>query len=287
MCVETSVFNAKKRAEDVRDLIEKGRTADCDENTDQTVVFYALLDTEGLSACPFGRYTRGFVAITADGKRVWLKEMWRICLDDMKKEGVIYKDLHEHNVPHILTVVAHGDARVGGAPQETVSLTIPKFFEEKFPDVQLRPFCHYYIVFKEVCRPLNEFDTTWEFVNTMKDGMEAHRAAYDRVKILHRDVSAGNVLIRHDGQEGFLIDWDFSKEVTDDESPRQRERTGTWQFMSAKLLLGTAKQHTRADDLESFFYVLCWLTLNYTPHGITPNAVEKFMKLWFDFHLIN
>ncbi|KAK7030390.1 hypothetical protein VNI00_014134 [Paramarasmius palmivorus] len=257
-----------------------------DEISGKTVVLYALLDTHGLSACPFGRYTRGFIAITADGQKVWLKETWRICLDDMKKEGTIYKELREKDVPHILTVIAHGDAKVAGAEQKTVSLIIPEFFKKKFPNVQLRPFCHYYIVFKEVCRPLNEFDTTREFVSAIKDGMEAHRAAYDRLKILHRDVSAGNILIRHDGKEGFLIDWDFSKEVTDDESPRQRERTGTWQFMSAQLLLGTSKRHTRADDLESFFYVLCWLTLNYTSHNIAPNDVEKFMKLWFDFRLI-
>ena len=66
--------------------------------------------------------------------------------------------------------------------------------------------------------------------NAVEDNFAAHRAAYDRLKILHRDVSAGNILIRNDGKEGFLIDWDFSKEVTDDESPRQRERT-VWQSL--------------------------------------------------------
>jgi hypothetical protein len=142
-----------------------------DERMGKMVVLYALVDTHGLSVSPFGRYTRGFIAITAYGKKVWLKETWRIYLDDMKKEGEIYAKLHERGVPHILTVVAHGDARVGKGVQKTVSLIIPDFFK-KFPSIPLRPFCHYYIVFEEVGRPLDTFNTTWEFVNALKDGME-------------------------------------------------------------------------------------------------------------------
>ena len=72
--------------------------------------------------------------------------------------------------------------------------------------------------------------------NFAEGSLPAHRAAYDRLKILHRDVSAGNILIRHDGKEGFLIDWDFSKEVTDDESPRQRERT-VWQSLEGLYMM--------------------------------------------------
>ncbi|KAK7034733.1 hypothetical protein VNI00_012140 [Paramarasmius palmivorus] len=134
-------------------------------------------------------------------------------------------------------------------------------------------------VLRYVGRPLNRFDTTWELVNALKDGMEAHRRAYYKLKMLHRDVSVGNILLDKDGN-GILIDWDT------DYNPRHCERKGTWQFMSATMLLGTSHRQMRADDLESFFYVLCWLTLNYTSHGIAPNEVEKLMKLGFDLHLI-
>uniref|UniRef100_A0A0W0G4E4 Protein kinase domain-containing protein n=1 Tax=Moniliophthora roreri TaxID=221103 RepID=A0A0W0G4E4_MONRR len=154
-------------------------------------------------------------------------------MEEMQKEGNVYAQLHEKGVPHIPHVVAHGDVD----QQKTVARTsFPDLFEPGEPS---RPFQHYYIVFRE-------------------DAMKAHQVAYDEAKVLHRDISSGNILISEDGKSGFLIDWDFSKPVVDRETPRQHERTGTWQFMSAKLLLGKATRHKRADDLESFFHVLCW-----------------------------
>ena len=39
----------------------------------------------------------------------------------------------------------------------------------------------------------------------------AHREAHDNGHILHRDISAGNILIYNNG--GLLIDWDMSKDL--------------------------------------------------------------------------
>ena len=53
----------------------------------------------------------------------------------------------------------------------------------------------------------------------------AHTEAYDRAQILHRDVSAGNILITEEGS-GILIDWDLSKKVVKDGmKARQHSRT--------------------------------------------------------------
>jgi len=50
--------------------------------------------------------------------------------------------------------------------------------------------------------------------------------AYEKAQILHRDVSAGNILITDNGS-GILIDWDLSKKVTPDvdAKPRRHSRT--------------------------------------------------------------
>jgi len=54
----------------------------------------------------------------------------------------------------------------------------------------------------------------------------AHTVAYEKAQILHRDVSAGNILITDNGS-GILIDWDLSKKVTPDvdAKPRRHSRT--------------------------------------------------------------
>jgi RIO-like serine/threonine protein kinase len=61
----------------------------------------------------------------------------------------------------------------------------------------------------------------------------AHTAAYNKTQILHRDISAGNILITKEGT-GILIDWDMSKKVKvrvdaddadADAKPRRHSRT--------------------------------------------------------------
>ena len=45
--------------------------------------------------------------------------------------------------------------------------------------------------------------------------------AYEKAHILHRDVSAGNILITESGS-GILIDWDLSKKVIKYEDEKSR-----------------------------------------------------------------
>ena len=62
----------------------------------------------------------------------------------------------------------------------------------------------------------------------------AHKETYDKARILHRDISVGNILITGDGS-GLLIDWDLSKHVKkldENPQPRQSERTVSFTLLS-------------------------------------------------------
>lgn len=55
------------------------------------------------------------------------------------------------------------------------------------------------------------------------DRLLAHRKAWEKAKILHRDVSVGNIMINVESAtkepDGFLNDWDLCKFVEDFSKP--------------------------------------------------------------------
>uniref|UniRef100_A0A0W0GB29 Protein kinase domain-containing protein n=1 Tax=Moniliophthora roreri TaxID=221103 RepID=A0A0W0GB29_MONRR len=229
-----------------------------------------------------GRSTRGIVVYDLKNRKVaYLKDTWRVCGTgyDIDKEGDTYRKLKAAGVRNVPTVVAFGD--VG---DEMWHRTQTDIFARKRGSFirQLRGHRHCRLVFREVGRDLTSFETTGEIVGAIADAVEAHQDAYELAGILHRDISVGNILITDNGG-GLLIDWDLSKEVQKMGVPRQVERTGTWQFMSAKLLMTpTPDTHELADDLESFYHVLTWVTLRYTPHGLDDGKLVELIYRYFD-----
>ncbi|KAI0042700.1 hypothetical protein FA95DRAFT_1474118, partial [Auriscalpium vulgare] len=112
-----------------------------------------------------------------------------------------------------------------------------------------------------------------------------HARAYELAEVLHRDISAGNILFYKtaDGViRGLLIDWDLCKIIRklEKESRRQDWRTGTWQFMSGLRLKNPAKPHELSDDLESFVHVLTYNLVLYRPMGNA--AVSSNVDIVFD-----
>ncbi|ESK91069.1 hypothetical protein Moror_1164 [Moniliophthora roreri MCA 2997] len=118
------------------------------------------------------------------------------------------------------------------------------------------------IVVKTIGCPLADFDTTWELVNATKDAIHGHSELYEKAGILHGDVSVQNIRIQDDGKAGSLVDWDLSQSII------RPTRTGSWQFMSARLIRGDSSVATRTDDLESFLHVLRWVVLKHGPHNL-------------------
>ncbi|KAI0357251.1 hypothetical protein OH77DRAFT_1451546 [Trametes cingulata] len=161
-------------------------------------------------------------------------------------------------------------------------------------DNSLRHHMHYRIAVKEVCLPFSEFRTTKQLIRLMYDCIATHYWAYTRHKLLHRDISAGNILIlpmlgkspagkEVVGWRGLLTDWELAKPLPREgknDVARQPERTGTWQFMSVNYV---ESHWTRpvvvADELESFVHVLLFYAVRFlrsTLSDVTAFVIEYF-----------
>ena len=92
----------------------------------------------------------------------------------------------------------------------------------------LRTFQRYRLVLQEIGRSLIVFNDFREMLAAMRSALQdkcfqlarcffllmylaAHRESYYSGHVLHRDISAGNIIIYKNG--GLLIDWDMSKDL--------------------------------------------------------------------------
>ncbi|KAH7918459.1 hypothetical protein BV22DRAFT_1134581 [Leucogyrophana mollusca] len=228
---------------------------------------------------PIGRSTRGYPVYDLEKKKVcYLKDTWRVDMPGMVKEGDVYTKLMEHNVRHIAPLECAGDVHD--------HVTIAQDYvgaEWACRTKVLTKHRHYRLVLGVIGRDLTSFANTRELVSAVRDALQAHKDAFEKAEILHRDISVGNVIITAAG-EGLLIDWDLAKSIADLNSSRQHERTGTWQFMAAALLHKDRPCHSLADDLESGVHVLTWVALRYTKNSLSvdPGALSDTLAKTYD-----
>jgi hypothetical protein len=198
-----------------------------------------------------GRATFGYIAFDVErGELVYLKDFWRVDHPEIQKEGDVYHELHEAEVRNIAKMGRAGDVRLSINDDEVcASVGIQR---TRTQDYLNHPWCpgrpvvesyvHYRLVLETVGMPLNRFKSTRQLCEVIRDAvvgmggfsrvtsqtdfLTAHTDAYNTTRILHRDVSAGNILITEKGT-GILIDWDLSKKVKEDADakPRRHSRT--------------------------------------------------------------
>ncbi|KAF8125081.1 hypothetical protein EV363DRAFT_1351495 [Boletus edulis] len=212
---------------------------------------------------------------------VYMKDTWRFLSDlpdvDMRPEHEIYEILRHHKTPNIPELVVGGDVE-GGRTRTQEFVDAPWLCVKP----RISPYQHYRLLHGIVGRPLFKYECTKQLVAAVFDALKAHAHAVEHARILHRDISAGNIILTDEGK-GLLIDWELAK-LMSERGSRRPDRTGTWQFMSANLLWQPGKMHTVTDDLESFMHVLGWMTLRYVPACDSYNARRrgKDMALLFD-----
>ncbi|KFY34525.1 hypothetical protein V494_06702 [Pseudogymnoascus sp. VKM F-4513 (FW-928)] len=135
-----------------------------------------------------------------------------------------------------------------------------------------------FIVTSPVGRPLHTFRTVLELLQVFRDAIKSHKSLYYDAKILHQDISPGNIIILDEQDKekpkGILIDLDTAVEL-DEISEEEPGITGTRPFIAIGVL--KKERHTYRHDLESFLYVFLWTII--TNHTENPPETSK-LRQW-------
>ncbi|CAL1696085.1 unnamed protein product [Somion occarium] len=132
----------------------------------------------------------------------------------------------------------------------------------RLPCEAMPKLVHHRLV-QELVYPLASVVSSKENLQAIRDAVETIKVARKVGRSLHRDISTGNIMIGKNGR-GILNDWDQAIKLLS--SNAHTYRTGTWAFISVHLLRNPRKPHDVYDDLESAFWVLLSISLEYFPH---------------------
>ncbi|KAI0098049.1 FunK1 protein kinase [Nemania sp. FL0031] len=134
------------------------------------------------------------------------------------------------------------------------------------------------VVTSPVGRPLHTFKSLLELLEVFCDTIKCHRSLLHDAKILHQDISPGNMIIldRRDERkpQGILIDLDSAVELTEG-LVTEPKIIGTRPFMAIGVLKN--EHHTYRHDLESFLYVFLWTII--TAHTEDPPETSR-LRQW-------
>ncbi|KAI0690803.1 hypothetical protein BC835DRAFT_161772 [Cytidiella melzeri] len=220
------------------------------------------------SYSPTGRATKGYIAFNQQKLRLcFLKDYWVPNTRRIRPELTVYKRLQETGVRHVATALGGGYV----ANQCTVT--------QKYlvGDEVLLQYRHYRLAMDELARPLENYKSSSEMILVVYDALQGHEEAWTKAGILHRDISASNIMrvVDQDDEDdavvrGILNDWDLCKYESEmDKKPTQHNRSGTWAFMSAVALRYPFKPNDLADDLEAFVHVISHFCLRFHLHKLS------------------
>jgi len=198
-----------------------------------------------------------------------LKDTWRRDSRSAEKEEDIYRILKSHDVSHIAPMERSGDVLNSHGMR-----TRTQDYSKRYLGLRMSGYVHYRIAFGVVGTNLEIFSDPHRLFSALADALEAHRDAYTKAKILHRGISAGNIILSSTG-EGLLIDWDHCLNMNNPASLKtQVGFIGTWEFASARLRKPRKEMHVLEDVLESFLHVATWISVRKIPGRLRPRKIE-------------
>ncbi|KAJ3515433.1 hypothetical protein NMY22_g14456 [Coprinellus aureogranulatus] len=200
-----------------------------------------------------------------------VKDSWR--LESHPAEYEILKFVK--SIPGVVEMVAYEAGR-----SETKDMRCPTTLGQLQNRIATR------VILKSYGPSIEAFTTALQMLCAIRDAIAGHQSlVVDSVGILHRDISAHNVLLGRadapEGQRGVLIDFDLAFRATQAEpAVKVDHKIGVRIFQSLSILGSfyneeDAMPHDYLDDLESFFYVLVYILLRYRPDGSRISSKEE------------
>ncbi|KAI0836075.1 hypothetical protein F5Y06DRAFT_274145 [Hypoxylon sp. FL0890] len=123
---------------------------------------------------------------------------------------------------------------------------------------------HRRVIIRDYGQPIYKASSPVALLGALEGCIDGHESLL-KAGILHRDISANNLMINEDNNNpswsSFLIDLDLAIPIDRRNASGARGKTGTRAFMAIGALLG--EQHSFMHDLESFFWVLFWICIHY------------------------
>ncbi|KAL5495952.1 hypothetical protein ACEPAH_3184 [Sanghuangporus vaninii] len=250
-----------------------------------------------------GHCTRAYwsVEITApgEGKVCFLKDTWRVKLDEVVEEEIAYNGMKEAEVENICDLDAYENVPnlkllprcdTSDANARVQNLTAGKNASEaevvESQCTRTNEYINKSVVLKQAGYPLSTFKGSQELFGGAKDALEALNSAYSQCGRIHRNISMGNiVLYRYDSlqpRRGLVVDWEFSTLENRLSKAAEYFRSLTWAFVSGRVLKGRGYlRQTIDDDMESLFYVVMYGCIRWLPHNDVPK-LGKWMYNFFD-----
>ena len=132
----------------------------------------------------FGRCTFGYIAYDVAGSRlVYLKDFWRTDLPDIQKEGDVYRELHDAQVPNIPMLGPAGDVPLSLDHEHIIPFSSQRTRTQDYVKVsglgyewcpgrpRVDPLVHYRLVLDTLGYPLNTFKSTRQLCEVIRDAI--------------------------------------------------------------------------------------------------------------------
>ncbi|KAE9386049.1 hypothetical protein BT96DRAFT_949407 [Gymnopus androsaceus JB14] len=179
-----------------------------------------------------------------------------------------------------VTIIKHCTEKAAALGDEWVKKHLPQVlssFSVEFADISLRRSLMVVRSMQELY-PLKELKYAEQFAQVLYDILQSHEWVYVNARVLHRDVSRGNIMYRKEGDQvyGVLNDFDLALILDAPHSGSlSNHRASTPLFMTQEQLVDGWNGPPRfRHGLESLFYVMLLLACNYEASGVRAATLE-------------